>query len=254
MKIVKDSNEMYHSHESISASGLKTIARSSVKHFLEQEFKETDAMKFGTAVHQAILEPHDFYDIYYALPNFGDLRKKENKELKKQEELKAEGKICLSHNEHEAIKKILENYNKNELAKHYCKGEIELSHYLKHDGIDVRVRPDVINRVSGFIADVKTTKNNNPDKFRWTVRDFGYHIQAAFYMDMLGVDTFKIIAVENVKPYTVNVQTIDKESIEKGRKLYKKALDDWKLYVRENKIKSYSWSSMADDGSYLIKI
>ena len=71
---------------------------------------------------------------------------------------------------------------------------------------------------------------------------------------MLGVDTFKIIAVENVKPYTVNVQTLDEETIEKGRILYKQAIEDWKLYVRNNLIKSYNWSRIADDGSYLIRI
>jgi len=254
MKVVKDSNEMYHSHQSISASGLKIISKKSVKHYLEMEFKETDSMRLGTAVHHAMLEPETFYDVYYPMPNIGDLRKKENKELKKQEEEKAKGKTCLTYNEHKAITTILENLSKNKLAQHYCKGEIELSHYLKHIGIDVRVRPDVINRVSGFIADVKTTRDNSPEGFRWEVKKYGYHIQAAFYMDMLGVDTFKIIAVENVKPYTVNVQTLDEETIEKGRVLYKQALQDWKLYVRDNKIKSYTWSRIASDGSYLIKI
>ena len=56
MKKIKDSNEEYHSHHSISASGLKTIYKKSVYHHLNSTFKMTDAMRFGSAVHSAILE------------------------------------------------------------------------------------------------------------------------------------------------------------------------------------------------------
>ena len=95
MRIEKDSNDIYHSHDSISASGLKYISKYSVFHFLNRIQKETDSMAFGTAVHTALLEKDTFYDIYHVMPEIGDLRKKENKELKKLEEEKADGKILL---------------------------------------------------------------------------------------------------------------------------------------------------------------
>jgi hypothetical protein len=44
MKVIKDSNDQYHSHDSISASGLKTIYKKSVYHLINQQFKETPAM------------------------------------------------------------------------------------------------------------------------------------------------------------------------------------------------------------------
>jgi hypothetical protein len=79
MKIVKDSNQVYHSHNSISASGLKEIYKKSVFHFLNRKFKESPAMKLGTAVHQAILEPYDFHDIYHITEKI-DKRTKAGKE------------------------------------------------------------------------------------------------------------------------------------------------------------------------------
>ena len=79
MKIQKDSNEQYHQHDSISASGLKTIYKKSVYHFLNQRYKETPAMALGTAVHQAILEPNDFYDVYHVIDKI-DKRTKAGKE------------------------------------------------------------------------------------------------------------------------------------------------------------------------------
>ena len=54
----QDSNDVYHSHDSISASGLKTIYKKSVYHYLNKEqFKSSPSMKFGSAVHSALLEP-----------------------------------------------------------------------------------------------------------------------------------------------------------------------------------------------------
>ena len=112
MIVEKDSNDQYHSHNSISASGLKYICKHSVYHFINQIPKETSAMAFGTAVHTALLEPDTFYDIYYPMPDIGDLRKKANKELKLEEEKKADGKILLSNEDHIRIKEILKNLKK----------------------------------------------------------------------------------------------------------------------------------------------
>jgi hypothetical protein len=73
----------------------------------------------------------------------------------------------------------------------------------------VRVRPDVINHVAGFICDVKTTQDASPRGFRSAVYKYNYHLQAAFYMDMLGVDEFKFVTCEVNHPYTVVVHTLD---------------------------------------------
>ena len=257
MIVEKDSNDQYHSHNSISASGLKYICKHSVYHFINQLPKETSAMAFGTAVHTALLEPDTFYDIYYAMPEIGDLRKKANKELKLEEEKKADGKILLSHEDHEKIKGILKNYKKNKLAQHYCKGEIELSHYLKYENIDVRVRPDIINHVAGFIADVKTCQDASPQAFRRDVYKYNYDLQAAFYMDMLGIEKFKFVVCEVNHPFTVVVHTLDKAFLELGRQKWQRSFKDWKHYLITKEVSLYhsetTFSSIDEDGSYLLK-
>jgi hypothetical protein len=254
MRIEKVSNDIYHSDSSISASGLKWINKYSVYHFIHKTFNETPSMAFGTAVHTALLEKDDFYDIYYPMPEIGDLRKKENKQLKAEAEEKAEGKILLSHQDYQRIKHIIQNFKKNKLAQHYCRGEVELSHYLEFNDVPVRVRPDVINHVSGFITDVKTCQDASPEAFRRDVWKWGYHLQAAFYMDMLEVDTFKFVCVEVNHPYTVVVHTLDDEFIKLGRKKWQQALDDWKLYLDTGEVKLYHSppENICSDGSYLI--
>ena len=116
MKIIKDSNDQYHSHDSISASGLKTIYKKSVYHLINQKFKETPAMALGTAVHQAILEPDDFYDMYHVIEKINKRTKVGKEEYQKQLEL-ADNKIILETDTHEIIKNILGAFRQNELAQ-----------------------------------------------------------------------------------------------------------------------------------------
>ena len=251
MKTVKDSNEIYHSHNSISASGLKEIYKKSVFHFLNRKFKESPAMKLGTAVHQAILEPYDFHDIYHITEKIDKRTKAGKEEYKKQNEI-AEGKIVLESDIFYIIEAIKESYKKNKLAQKYCSGQMELSHYSQMDGIDVRVRPDCINTMSNFISDVKTCQDNSPAAFKRDVYNWGYHLQAAFYMDVCNIDNFKFIACQTKFPYTVEVYTLDEKDIEFGRMGYKNALRQWKKYLETGIQTSYDWHNIDTDGSYIL--
>ena len=251
MIVKKDSNDHYHSHNSISASGLKEIYKKSVYHFLNRKFKESPAMKLGTAVHQAILEPDDFYDIYHIIEKIDKRTKAGKEEYEKQKNL-AENKIILESDTHYIIKEILNSFREHKLAQHYCKGEIELSHYLKHEGVDVRVRPDCINRISNFISDVKTCQDNSPEVFKRDIYKWGYHLQAAFYMDMLGIDKFKFIAITTSYPYTVEVYTLDEDTLEFGRNAWQQAFSNWKIYLETKQTPGYHWYKYDDDGSYLL--
>lgn len=251
MKVTKDSNDIYHSHDSISASGLKTIHKKSVYHLINQQFKETPAMALGTAVHQAILEPHDFHDIYHVIEKIDKRTKAGKEEYQKQIDL-AQGKIIIEDDIHEIIKSILGDFRQNDLAQKYCKGEIELSHYTQYEGIDVRVRPDVINHVSDFISDVKTCQDNSPQAFKRDVYNWGYHLQAAFYMDMCGINNFRFIACTTKYPYTVEVYTLDEKDIEFGRMAYKNAFKQWKKYLETGVVSRYDWHNIHEDGSYIL--
>ena len=70
-KVIKarfDTNKKYHSSKAISASGLKSINKKSVYHFLNQKPFESSAMALGTAVHCAMLEPHLYYKEFHVMP------------------------------------------------------------------------------------------------------------------------------------------------------------------------------------------
>ena len=251
MKVTKDTNEQYHSQKDyISASGLKTIYLKSVDHLLTQNIKETPAMALGTAVHTAIYEPMEFYKENHFIPKI-DRRTKAGKEQYAEEMKNAEGKKVFDEEQHQLIKTIVENVKNDDLAKKYILGECEYSHYLEHNGIKVRVRPDCINRVANFISDVKTCQSNTPKAFRSDVYKRAYHLQAAFYMDMLNIKEFRFIAIETNAPYSVQVYTLSEDMIDQGRAAYQQALADWQLYIETGVITGYK-GERADDGSIIL--
>lgn len=253
MRIVKDSNEDYHKSTSISASGLKYIYQNSVYHFLKRKPFTSKAMELGTAVHTILIEGREkYFQDYFEMPEIGDLRKKENRELRDSLAKKAGGKKIITHDEKEIISGLLENFNKNELAKYYCKGEVELSHYTKFNDVDVRVRPDV--KTDLWVSDVKTCQKSSKWAFRNDVYKYSYHLQATFYCDVLGVDpkSFRFIACETNYPYYVEVYALSDSDIEKGRIAYKSALNDWKLYLETGIETGYKSDNYAEDGALVL--
>ena len=78
--------------------------------------------------------------------------------------------------------------------------------------------------------DVKTTQDASPREFAKSIANFGYHVQAAYYLDIcndLGMDKkcFIIVAVESAPPHGVGIYQLSTEAIETGRKLYRKWLE-----------------------------
>ena len=251
MKRIKDTNDEYHSHKSISASGLKTIYKKSVYHHLNSVFKMTDAMNFGSAVHSALLE--DSNDIA-VLPEF-NARTKEGKKIKQDFFDNNKGKIIIKQEEQEAIEKIKKNFNGHSLAKSLVQRltETEVSYYGTIDKVPVRVRPDGI-KDNDYIIDIKTTSDASPRFFKSQVYNFAYHLQACFYSEALGYDPakFRFITIENKYPYTVEVFAMSEDMIEYGRDAWRIAFSSWKEYLETNNVGSFYWEQFNKDGSLIL--
>jgi exodeoxyribonuclease VIII len=248
----QDSNDIYHSHKSISASGLKTIYKKSVKHYLRSNFKETPAMALGTAVHTIMLEGQKQFDKdYYLMPKY-DGRTKEGKQIKAKHEKLAGDRKQLRDTDMDIISGIMQNLKQHDLAQKYCTGTVELSHYGKMNGIPIRVRPDVFG--DDWIGDVKTCQDNSPTAFRRDVFKYAYHLQACFYSDVLGFppENFRFVAVETNYPFTVEVYALDDTMIALGREAYEKALSDWGFYLTTGIEKGYQAAGYTDDGSLIL--
>lgn len=266
MKKVKDTNAEYHSVKSLSSSALKTIYKTSVKHWLSVKVKPSKAMDFGTAVHTALLEPLKFKDDVAVKPDNIDRRTKAGKEAYAEFVEDAKGKAIIDNDQNNLIHEIIDVVQSKSYIDYYLHGQTELSHYGKFMDLDCRCRPDVINTGKNFITDIKTCQSTHPADFTRDVEKWRYDLQAAFYSDFCGIpaENFRFVIIMatmalqddgSVKPYAdAQLISLDKNLIERGRAAYKEAINKYKLYLKVGISDQITWPHVNDkDESYIIK-
>jgi len=244
----------YHAIDALSASALKEIRKSPAHYWAwkhNQSRKESDAMRFGTAVHCSVLEPGRFASEYIVCPRF-DVRTTAGKEAKKEWEANNKGKTLIESEDMEAVKQCTRSILSHPIVGPLLfKGKSEVSLFGQDDdtGVDMKARLDYLT--DDLILDVKTTDDASPKGFERTVALYGYDIQAAHYLEMSQRKRFLFIAIEKVAPYAVGVYELDDELLEFARierrariNLYAscKEMDSWPAYPQViNKISLPSW-------------
>lgn len=247
-----ESNETYHSTDAISSSGLKSIWKNSnsVKQFLNEKYTPSKAFEIGTAIHTLCLEGREKYnEENYVISEKIDRRTKAGKAAMEHHQKTALNRTIIDAADHFMIEELFKNFNRNKKAVKYCQGTVELSHYSEMNGVPIKVRPDCINVEKGFISDIKTTQSANPKDFKREIYKYGYHLQAAFYCDALGVpvENFRFIAMQKTYPFTVEVYALSDETIQRGRDAYLTALGHWKEYLETGIPSNYVWDDYNDN-------
>jgi hypothetical protein len=131
----------------------------------------------------------------------------------------------------------------------FADGHAELSLYFDdpESGVRLRARPDwMTTRHRLIIVDFKTSVTANPKLFARKAADYGYHQQAAWYIDAvaaLGLDwhpAFVFVVQEKEPPFLVSVVELDADAIAEGRRLNREAIriyaacmlaDEWPGYT-----------------------
>jgi len=199
----------------LSYSSLKAFAKSP-NHYLEyisREFKETPAMAFGRAFHCLLLEPELFNEKYAVAPKC-DKRTKLGKEE------------WLSFSESHKDKEPLDGGDYDNLLKMVFNVQSEERQSLKKINPEVPISgmiqdiefKGILDGISArHILDVKTTQDASPKAFSRTIFDLMYHLQAAIYCEITGVQDYYILAVENTAPFNVQEYHLSFEVIQAGR-------------------------------------
>lgn len=224
-----------------------TLSASSAKTLLGKRppSSDSDALKFGTLVHVAVLEPHRLSE-YVGLDaeRIG---------------LKSDGTPATNPTMTAAWKRAVAEASADgltvvplaDLARAQAMAAAVLTHptarrlidmatdrelscYADHPtGARVRGRFDLAGPVVG---DLKTTRDADPARFGRTAHDFGYHISAANYLDIAtacGMEPqgFAFINVEKEPTpggeYRVSVTELSARAIDLGRRLMAEACERW---------------------------
>lgn len=231
-------NERYHSGPGISQSALSVVARSPLHYWSQyvdpnREPREPSAaMRLGSAIHAAVLEPDLFAKRYMPAPKV-DRRTKEGKllwddlvaqadaagaELVPAEDYRTCQAIALQVRSHPTARKV------------FATGQAEMSCYWtdQETGLLCRCRPDWLSLP--IIVDLKSTDDASASAFQRSAWNYRYWMQAAWYID--GVeqatgmrpDAFIFAAFEKSAPYAAAFYFADEAMLELGRREYRKLL------------------------------
>jgi exodeoxyribonuclease VIII len=222
----------YRAAEGISKSALDYIAPprtpAHFKAYIDGllRVETTPAMRLGSMIHRAILEPETVAGAWVVKPHGMNFATKEGKEWKA-----AQDKPIITADEadtitgmresvwaHPAVKRVLANA-KTECSL-FANGE---------DGVLRKARIDALPEGGNVIVDIKSCQSADPDMMAKSVVSYRYDVQAAYYLDLcqlLGMDKteFLFVCVEKQPPYAVAVYALDQQAIEWGRKQYQRDL------------------------------
>jgi len=193
----------------------------------------TPALSLGHAVHAAVLEPQLFMDEFVAAPKC-DKRTKVGKatwrEFQGDNAFKeiitdVEFETCIRFSNacwaHPTAKEILSGVGQNEVVARWTQ-----------DGTPAKARYDRITSLASWsiVADLKTTQDAREWAFSADIAQYGYHNQAAWYLD--GLDAISphprkwvFIVLEKSPPWAIQCYMLDDIALEQGR-------DENRVYLR----------------------
>lgn len=225
----------------VRVSELRLIQRAPAlyRYHRDNPSEQTPAMRLGSLVHMAILEPQRFELETFRLPHGLDRRTKEGRETYAR--LIAEHPLAteISADHYEAIMGMRDAVMSHPGARLLIgAGEHEIARQWEVRGQDAKGRADVFGRT--YLADLKKTRCASPEAFAKSVLNYDYDMQAAWYLDGWQVEKFYHIAVEDKAPYLVAVYELDAAAIERGRQRCMDALELFRICQETGNWPGYS--------------
>jgi len=257
------SDEWREKNTYISKSGLVRI-KESPAHYKEGEpFIETPEIIFGRMYHCFILQPEKFKKDYIVFDDskiISELKSKGIKSPKATNEYKHwygtkiseyEDKSLIEKDDYERMigmkDRLLQHpYAKmlisNGLPEQGLIGELE----TKAGRIGIKLIPDLRNDNKRICIELKTTVRASKRDFPKEAANYDYHIQAAFYSDLLELFygdnrevKFIFIAQEKRRPYAFNIFEAGPKFIAQGRYEYELLMQLYKYCIDNNKWPGY---------------
>lgn len=239
------STKDYDDSEALRRSNVNWLMRSGLYYKIKDEGERdeaTAAMKFGTAVHTALLSPEEWNDLCCVGPAVSSRQTNKWKDFEAHPDNR--GKICLHPKEMDLLDEMLKSIRSHDFAMSFLgqRNTLELTALVHLMGHYVKARGDSVVFNKGIIADLKTAASATPYEFQISSYKYKYDVQAAFYLDVFNAamkvmegegplkngnwfDKFVFIVVEKEPPYDLMLYVADPSFIQAGRKKYQDALE-----------------------------
>ena len=214
----------------------------------------TPTMAFGSLVHACILEPDSFEERYYVWDKSDAHGSSKAGIAEKEAAYKAAGeRTVVLKSDYEKARQVCVLLEQTSHAMNLLNPDMlhECAAIWQDEDTDVWCKALVDGYLPGrWILDIKTTRDASPWGFRYAIRDYGYDIQAAFYLDAIYAVTddrpllYGVIALQPAsKPRhspQIGVYWMDKSTIDVGRQEYKRVLGEYAASKRLNCWQSYT--------------
>jgi hypothetical protein len=244
---------VYHQRELgvVSKSALDELDRSPAHYrawVAGIEREPTPALRFGSALHMALLEPARFARTYAVLPDFGDLRSSKNREKRDAWLSDRPGCVALSADDESRILGMLESVMAHPAASRLIlegQSEVTLSWTDPLSGLRCKSRADYWVKSRRLAVDIKSTLDASPKQFARDTYNYRYHLQDALYRAGFAecgepIEFFVILAVEKDAPYAVAVYTLDEDAVAKGYSAARQGIERLADCLKHDHWPSYS--------------
>jgi ATP-dependent exoDNAse (exonuclease V) beta subunit len=230
----------YRAHDAIAASDLRLMAKSYGHYLHRQEYPGdypySAALRAGTIVHAAVLEPERFAEEFVVPPEVNKRTKAGKEEWEKWEE-EHKDVFAITQDEMTKANILRDHVFKNPKAAELFTGgiaEVPLLWNSEHHGTEFRFkgRADYVVAFGDtmLVVDLKTTQDASYTSFQRSMVNWDYALQAAHYRDgvaqiMPEYDVhFVWVVIEKAPPMGCQIFSATEEIYEYGRKLKEKGL------------------------------
>lgn len=213
--------------------------------YINTPHEETKALRFGTFVHAAVLEPHTLNDLYATAPDV-DKRTKQGKEDWAAFATANVGKTILDAEE-SAIGHLVAAFARQALKRHGVQfDQTEVMFHVDYNGVPLKA---AIDGVAGdYLWDIKTTDDASAAGMLKAIRNYRYNLQAYWYRLVYELATgrrplgFRFLFVEKEPPFATAVCEIGPDlmsyavaDFERAVALYKACTESgvWPAYPDE---------------------
>lgn len=280
-RILAEPAEVYHRRRinEVNNGGMKILGNQSGAHFAAwvadpEAGKETPALRFGKALHVAVLEPELFERVYCFLPADAPLRpteamlkayakgtsgdsSRDRVEWWRAWEHDNHGRIDLAAKDYDTIARMGESARRHPLIAPMLEGgerEVTLrwtEAVTLPDGdvveLECKTRLDLLQRALKLALDLKSTADASPIGFAKSITSFRYHVQhchAGEGAKACGIELehFAFVAIETEPPYVCAPYMIDAAAEERGYQLREQAMVKQAQCLRDG-----TWPGYSDD-------
>ena len=262
LKYKEMTEEQYRKAPGVNKSTLWELRRSPAhyKYALEHPTKDTPALKFGRALHCAILQPTEFWYHYAVAPDV-DRRTKEGRDEYNAFLSQLDGQELISSDDFDMIANMSESVANDAVAATMLKETLcEVPLFWTDLGTHIRCKCRLDAVKQGVIVDIKTCADASTDHFMRDALKYGYDVQAAHYIRGYRsqhdeTPEFWFLAIEKTPPYAINLIKAGDAFIDRGtmqlidlmdKLAYCRKHRSWGGYGK-NELVLPEWATIPDD-------